>query len=149
MSCDITIVELVHAYSNPKAGLEILPKLLVKATSTRRPPERPTSRQAQVRLDPYEANAVAAAYRNGETIKELAGRYGIHRVTAASMLRRLGVERRRAGLSDEQADEASRLYPEGWSLARLAGRYGVDDMTMRRSLLLAGVVMRSPHVRCK
>jgi transposase-like protein len=137
MSCDITIVELVHAYSNPKAGLEILPKLLVKATSTRRPPERPTSRQAQVRLDPYEANAVAAAYRNGETIKELAGRYGIHRVTAASMLRRLGV------------DEASRLYPEGWSLARLAGRYGVDDMTMRRSLLLAGVVMRSPHVRCK
>jgi hypothetical protein len=71
MSCDITIVELVHAYSNPKAGLEILPKLLVKATSTRRPPERPTSRQAQVRLDPYEANAVAAAYRNGETIKGL------------------------------------------------------------------------------
>jgi hypothetical protein len=64
---------------------------------------------------------VAAAYRNGETIKELAGRYGIHRVTAASMLRRLGVERRRAGLSDEQVDEASRLYPEGWSLARLAG----------------------------
>jgi len=111
MSCDITMVELVHAYSNPKAGLEILPKLLVKATSTRRPPERPTSRQAQVRLDPYEANAVAAAYRNGETIKELAGRYGIHRVTAASMLRRLGVERRRAGLSDEQVDEASRLYP--------------------------------------
>ena len=92
---------------------------------------------------------MAAAYRNGETIKELAGRYGIHRVTAASMLRRLGVERRRAGLSDEQADEASRLYPEGWTLARLAERYGVDDMTVRRYLLLAGVAMRSPHVRYK
>ena len=65
------------------------------------------------------------------------------------MLRKLGAERRRAGLSDEQVDEASRLYPEGWSLARLAERHGVNDMTVRRYLLLAGVEMRSPHERCK
>ena len=143
------LVELVRLYSNPKAVLETLPKLLVKATSSPRPHERPASWQAQVRLDHYQANALAAAYRDGKTINELADSYGIHRVTAASLLRRLGVERRRVGLSDEHVDEASRLYPEGWSLARLAERYGVNDMTVRRYLLLAGVEMRSPHERCK
>ena len=143
------MVELVRLYSNPQAGLETLPKLLVKATSSHRPRERPASGQAQVRLDHYQANALAAAYRDGKTINELADRYGVHRVTAASMLRKLGAERCRAGLSDEQVDEASRLYPEGWSLARLAERYGVNDMTVRRYLLLGGVEMRSPHERCK
>jgi lambda repressor-like predicted transcriptional regulator len=138
----------VRLYSNPKVELETVLHLLDKAASARRSHERTTSRQAQVRLNPHQADALAAAYLDGTTIKELAGRYGIHRLTAASMLRRLGVERRRAGLTDEQVTEACRLYPEGWSLARLAERYGVDDMTVRRYLLLAGVVMRSPHVRC-
>ena len=40
-----------------------------------------------------------------------------------------------------------RLYRNGWSLARLGEKFGVDDMTVRRYLLLAGVVMRSPHER--
>ena len=71
---------------------------------------------------------VGATYRDGKTINELVDRYGIHRVTAASLLRRLGIERRRVGLSDEQVGEGSRLYPESWSLARLAERYGVNDM---------------------
>jgi hypothetical protein len=80
-------------------------------------------------------------------MKELADRFGIHRATATSILHRLGVEPRQFGLSDKQVAEACRLYPEGWSLARLAERYDVTDMTVRRYLLLAGVVMRSPHER--
>jgi hypothetical protein len=139
--------ELARLYSNPKAGLETLPKLLVKATSARRPLGRPTPRQAQVRLDPLQADALAATYKEGGTIKQLAGKYGVHRVTVTAMLRHLGVERRRVGLTDAQAVEACRLYPDGWSLARLAERYDVDDMTVRRYLLLAGVVMRSPNER--
>jgi hypothetical protein len=66
-------VELVRLYSNPEAGLRVL-KLLVRATSSPRTRERPTSRQAQVRLDHYQANALAAAYRDGKTINELADR---------------------------------------------------------------------------
>ena len=88
-------MEVVRLYSNPDAGLKRLLKLLIKATSSPRTRERPTSRQAQVRLDHYRADALAASYRDGKTINELADRYGIHRVTAASLLRRLGVERRR------------------------------------------------------
>jgi DNA-binding transcriptional regulator LsrR (DeoR family) len=91
--------------------------------------------------------ALTAAYRAGMATKELAAQFGIHRATVTAVLQRLSVEPRQKGLSDEQAAEACRLYPEGWSLARLAERYDVRDMTVRRYLLLAGVVMRSPHER--
>jgi hypothetical protein len=147
MSRLITLVELVHLYSNPKAGLESLASLHVRATSARRPHESPAARQAQVRLDPQRAKSLAAAYRAGEAINELAARFGVHRITVTAHLQRLGVELRQKGLSDEQVAEACRLYPAGWSLARLGERYGVKDMTVRRYLLLSGVVMRSPHER--
>jgi hypothetical protein len=57
----IPILELVHAYSNLKAGAETLPKLLARATSTRRRRERHAARQAQVRLDPHQARALATS----------------------------------------------------------------------------------------
>jgi lambda repressor-like predicted transcriptional regulator len=139
-------VELVRLYSNPKAKLEVLPNLLVRAASAPRPHERPSSWQTQVRLDPHKAKELAAAYSTGTTTNELSARFGIHRATVTAILHRLGVNLRQRGLTDEQVAEACRLYPEGWSLARLAERYGVDDMTVRRHLLLAGVVMRSPQV---
>jgi hypothetical protein len=139
----------VRLYSNPKAGLESLPKLLVRATSTVRSRQRLPYRQSQVRLGPQQANALAVAYRAGKATKELAEWFGIHRATVTAVLQRLGVEPRHSGLSDEQVAEACRLYPEGWSLARLAERYDATDMTVRRYLLLAGVVMRSPHERRK
>jgi hypothetical protein len=89
------------------------------------------------------------AYRGGKTIKELAGTYGVHRVTVASLLRRHGVELRQVGLTPEQVREACCLYPQGWSLALLADRYDVDDMTVRRYLLLAGVKMRTRNGRVR
>jgi DNA-binding GntR family transcriptional regulator len=77
------------------------------------------------------------AYRAGKATTELAERFGIQRITVAAVLQRLGVELRQFGLSDEQVAEARRL----------AQRYDVTDMTVRRYLLLAGVVIRSPHER--
>jgi hypothetical protein len=121
--------------------------LRVKARATLRPRDRPAPRQIQTRLDTYQSNALAMAYRDGKTIKELACAFGVHRVTVAPLLRRCGVERRQVGLSDAQVAEACRLYPEGWSLARLGERYEADDMTVRRYLLVSGVAMRSPHQR--
>ena len=130
------LVELVHLYSNLHSMAMF--QRQVKAGATLRPRDRPAPRQIQTRLDPYQPKALAMAYRDGKTIKELACAFGVHRVTVASLLRRHGVELRQVGLSTEQVAEASRLYPEGWSLARLADRYDVDDMTVRRYLLLAG-----------
>ena len=137
----------MHLYSNLKAGLEMLPKLLVRATSSHRRHECPASWQTQVRLDPHRAKELAAADSAGNATNELAARFGIHRATVTAILHRLGVDLRQRGLTNVQVAEACRLYPEGWSLARLAERYDVDDMTVRRYLLLSGIVMRSPHQR--
>lgn len=134
---------------DPRAALETLPHLLVKATSAPRPRERPAPRQAQVRLEPDQINALAVAYREGKAIKDLARNFGVHRTTVTAILERRGVELRLTGLSNAQVAEACRLYPEGWSLARLADRYSVNDMTVRRYLLLAGVAMRSRRGRLK
>jgi hypothetical protein len=139
----------VRLYSNPKAELEALPKLLGRARSTARTYERTAARQVQVRLDAQQANDLAIAYRSGKATKELSGQFGIHRATVTAILRRLGVDLRQRGLTDEQVAEACCLYPEGWSLARLAERYDVDDMTVRRYLLLAGIVIRAQHERIR
>ena len=40
----------MHLYSNPRAELEALPKLLVRAASARRPHERPAARQPRLRV---------------------------------------------------------------------------------------------------
>jgi lambda repressor-like predicted transcriptional regulator len=142
-------VELVHLYSNRKAGLETLLNLLVKATSSRRAQRRPVSIQTQIRLNHHQADALAAAYTDGKSIKELAQRYGVHRTTVSALLRRFNVEFRQRGLAASDVTTAVRLYAQGWSLARLGERLQVDDMTVRRALLASGVMMRSPHERRK
>jgi hypothetical protein len=99
------------------------------------------------RLDTSAAGELIDAYRAGAKIKDLARRFDVHRTTVTSLLCRHGIERRPVGLSPDQARDAARLYGDGWSPARLGEKFGVDDMTVRRYLLLAGVVMRSPHER--
>jgi hypothetical protein len=108
----------------------------------------------QIEADPGSARPLPGGrtreglHTDGKAIKELAGRYGIHRLTGTSILRGLGIDLRQKGLTDEQVTEACRFYAEGWSLASLAERYGVEHMTVRRYLVQAGVVMRSAHQRC-
>jgi lambda repressor-like predicted transcriptional regulator len=136
------MVELVRLYSNREAWLETVQLLLARATSARRPNGRAVSRQNQIRLDPHQAAALAAGYRDGMTIKELAQQYGVHRTTVTELLRRHGVELRQPGLAPENILAAARLYGEGWSLARLGAKYSVDPVTVWRVLRAAGVIMR-------
>jgi predicted DNA-binding protein (UPF0251 family) len=88
-------VEVVRLYSNPEARLQTLQDSLANAISKLRPCEQPVTRQTQIRLAPPEVTALAAAYRDGRTIKLLAHRYGIHRTTVTALLSRQGVELRR------------------------------------------------------
>jgi DNA-directed RNA polymerase specialized sigma24 family protein len=85
----------VRLYSNREAWLETLRQLLLNAASTRRPHERPVSRQTQIRLDPHQATALATAYHEGQTIKDLAQQYGVHRTTVSAILRRIKAPLRR------------------------------------------------------
>jgi transposase-like protein len=87
------------------------------------------------------------AYEREATVKELAQRFGIHRVTVAALLRRHGAELRRTGLAPDEILTAVRLYGHGWSLARLGTKYGVDSTTVWRALRAAGVVMRPARQR--
>jgi DNA-directed RNA polymerase specialized sigma24 family protein len=140
----IRIFEVVRLYSNPEARLETLQKSLASAISKLRPGEQPVTRQTQIRLAPHEVKALAAAYRDGKTIKELAQRFGIHRLTVTALLRRHRVEMRRAGLTPDDVAVASQLYADGWSLAKLGKKFGVDAATVWRALRAANVAMRSP-----
>jgi transposase len=82
-------------------------------------------------------------YEQQASVKELAQRFGIHRVTVTALLRRHGVELRRPGLALDDIPAAASLYRQGWSCARLGERFGVDAATVWRALRSAGVAMRS------
>lgn len=77
-------------------------------------------------------------------MKELAGRWKLHRTTVAGHLRKSGVKIRRRGIPGDQLAEASRLYGEGWSCQRLAARYSCDAETARQALLRLGIQLRAP-----
>jgi len=140
-------VELLRLYSNRQLGRNGLLDVRISALSEHRPPAKAVPRLAMTRLDDVAILDLIDRYHSGAQIKDLAKRFGVHRTTVTALLHRHGVERRRLGLSPDQADDARRLYGDGWSLARLGDKFGVDDMTVRRYLLLAGSVMRSPHAR--
>jgi len=93
-------------------------------------------------LKPAEVDALVAGYEAGETTKELAAEYGIHRVTVSSHLRRAGIPLRRSGLNAAQIAEAADLYRAGYSSERIAERFGVNADTVIRALRRAGVAIR-------
>jgi hypothetical protein len=135
----------VRLYSNPEAAAARL-RLVRTMAETPRPAERPKRhrRQFQRRLSVTEVAELIKEYEQQASVKELAQRFGIHRLTVTALLRRHGAELRRTGLAREEVPEAALLYHRGWSLAKLGTMYGVDSTTVWRALRAAGVPMRSP-----
>lgn len=128
------MAELVRLYSNLSCGGAQL-RLVRFASAARRPAEGPKRpKQHHRRLSQAEVFELIAAYGEQLSIKELAQRFGIHRVTVTALLRRHGVVLRRAGLEREEIIMARRLYVQGWSLSRLGERFGVDAATVWRAL---------------
>ena len=114
-----------------------------KHTAARTGPASPVQR----RLTADQTAELAAEYRAGTNMKQLALRWEVHRTTVAGHLRRAGVELRRQGLSPEQISETVRLYSEGWSCRLLSERFSCDDETVRQRLLSQGVELRKPWQR--
>lgn len=115
--------------------------------SYRRPVLRQPHRHAQRRLNEDEAAQLAALYREGASITELAQRFAVHRTTVSALLQRHGVSLRRTGLTPEDVIAAGVLYADGWSLAMLGRKFRVDSTTIWRALRVEGVVMRSANER--
>jgi hypothetical protein len=83
------------------------------------------------------------AYREGATLKELVGRFGICQTSVIAHLDRRGVQRRQPdGLSAEQVREGALLYEGGLSLAAVGERLGFNKQTVRKYLVAGGVTMR-------
>jgi hypothetical protein len=78
-------------------------------------------------------------------VRDLAKKFGIHRLTVTAHLQRHSVGLRQSGLEPVEVQAAASLYLQGWSLARLGEKYGVDSTTVWRAMRAAGVTMRSPH----
>ena len=70
-------------------------------------------------------------YLAGMSVKALAERYGIHRATVFSHLRRRNVPSRRPGLGIDEKAEAVRLARAGVSMRAIGRRMGVDRKAVR------------------
>lgn len=91
---------------------------------------------------------MAAAYRAGADLKQLAKTFGVHRHTAAAHLRRLAIPLRRQGIDDGDVTEVVRLYvQDSWSLVRLSEKLDCDAETVRQTLKRNGVKLRAPWER--
>ncbi|MDI9627845.1 MAG: hypothetical protein QM286_04780 [Acidobacteriota bacterium] len=75
------------------------------------------------------------------SVKSLAERYGIHRATVFSHLRRRNVPSRRPGLCLDEKAEAVRLARAGVSMRAISRRMGVDRKAVRVALVEAGLVV--------
>ena len=77
MSCDITMLELRHLYSNFLPGPETLAELRDRASARLRPANHTPVRQVQHRLGPARIEELIAAYRRGATAAALAVQFQI------------------------------------------------------------------------
>jgi hypothetical protein len=136
------------ALTGPRSRLDRLTSLANLPVGGRHSPTTGGPRQTQRRLSDAEVVALAAAYRAGTDLNQLAKTFGVHRHTAAAHLRRLAIPLRRQGIDDEDVSEVVRLYvQDGWSLVRLGEKFKCDASTVRQVLMRNGVVLRAPWER--
>ena len=93
--------------------------------------------------------AIVAEYKAGQTMKQIAARHNIRRVTVSEVLDRTDTTKRPKGMSPSQVDIAARLYESGLSLARVGAQLGFDAATIRTMLLRNGIGTRDSHGREK
>jgi len=128
----------------PKPGQEPKDGQNAPDAGTGGPSGRQALLQRQVHLsEAHQAEAVAL-YMSGVPVKEIAQRFGIHRVTVSEICKRHGVELRSTTrrMTDEQAEIAARRYQEGASLAAIGKELDLNASTIWNRLIKAGVEMR-------
>ena len=121
---------------------ELLQKVLAQSLLDDPPsPPRPKKQQHN-RLMGQDLADLREAYCAEVPLKELAARFGIHRVTASAILERQGIPRRYRKLTTADLDDAAAAYAAGDSLTTIARRLGVNPTTVGRRLARRGVTLR-------
>ncbi len=89
---------------------------------------------------------MVAAYLSGDTVNDLAQRFGVHRTTVMAHLTRRETTRPEASTTVKWDDEtfcaAALLYAGGASLSQVGARFGVHASTVANRLHHAGVQIR-------
>jgi hypothetical protein len=104
------LLELVRLYSKQEAEAARL-RSLRSAASSPRPAERPNrSRQRQRHLSVTEVAELIKEYESQVPLKDLARKFGVHRLTVTACLQRHGVALRQVGPAPEDITTAALLY---------------------------------------
>lgn len=144
---------LLKPYCNQDETARQIDGLVAEARSQtgvaapRRAPHPPRSARTGKRLPDETERAIVAEYKAGQTMKQIAARHHIHRVTVSEVLDRTGTTKRPKGMSPSQVDIAVRLYESGLSLASVGTQLKFDAVTIRTMLLRRGVKTRNSHGR--
>lgn len=139
------MVGALHAYSKLTGPDPRLLKLVVKLSSNQPPaaPVVPSALPARYELlSTDKLQQLAADYRQGLKIKDLAAKYSIHRATVSIHLENLGVTKRPRSLTSTQIAEAARLYQQGQSLATIGQHFGVHASTIWNKFKGQGIPRR-------
>ncbi|TDP90410.1 sigma-70-like protein [Leucobacter luti] len=147
-------MDLPKRFSNTRPELKSLISRVLRGSERRGPRGRATERhdtrgavaknpaKSQTRLTPERRAELVADYVAGTPVRAIATKYGVHRGTIPTLIRRAGAEVRVAGLDAEERKLASSLYENGMTLAQVAGQMGVSDEAVRQAVLDQGGQIR-------
>lgn len=103
----------------------------IGGVAPQRTPRSPRPARAGKQLPAEAERAIVAEYKAGQTMKQIATRHGIHRVTVSEVLDRAGTAKRPRGMDATQVSLAAKLYESGESLATVGPS---SASTLRRSV---------------
>ncbi len=140
----VRLWELLTAYANRTDVLADLENTMSGVVSRRGgvrvEPEAPARHR---RLRPDQLAELAVRYEAGETVYELAERFGINRKTVGEILRSQGVRLRYRSIEPNDHAEVIRLYESGLSLVAVGEVFGVNAGTIRAILARHDVPRRA------
>lgn len=98
-------------------------------------------------LTKAQSSSLAAAYRRGTRVIELARRYEIRRQTVHEHLKKHGLTKPVNVFTPEQGDRAAELYQSGMTLAEVADAIGSNNRSVTLALEERGIRRRPRGVR--
>ena len=133
------LVEVMGCLSNPSKGLQTVLES-AELTGSASPSTQGKTEQRKWRrprrLSPAEVSALAARYRAGANVRELADEFGVHKHTVSAHLAKQAIPTRIGGrvIDEAAALRIIRLYASGQTMDEIAAEIGVAQSTVSRAL---------------
>lgn len=106
-------------------------------------------RQRQSRLTEAQMSEMAARYKGGATVYELAAEFRCHRTTVSERLKKAGISMRGRSPTSEDIDTMMHLYASGHSLLEVGKQLGFCANSVASCLEKRGIQVRDTHGRSR